>query len=333
MKKIFLSVTIVLASISLPACRVGFSHTYVGSTDALPVHAVDNNDATASGSYVVGLNKSAVTTENDNVAKSESAITCQTLPLWDETPMDNGNDNVAEITVYHPVPTVNSGAAVVICPGGGYEMLAMDHEGHQIANWLASNGITSVVLKYRLPHGNHLIPATDAREAIRKVRANASAWGVNPSLVGIAGSSAGGHLASTVSTHITDSESHPDFAILFYPVISSDPAITHQGSMNNLLGAKVSDPDMLRCYSNDKQVTPATPPTLLLLSDDDLTVPAVNSTRYYNALKANGVPATMYIFPIGEHGWGFHETFAYSKNVRELMLDWLTRTINNKAGY
>lgn len=254
-----------------------------------------------------------------------TATARQPQPLWDTPPMDNGHDNEALITVYHPDAGSNNGRAAVICPGGAYGMLAIDHEGKMIAEWLADNGITAVVLKYRLPHGNHEIPAADAREAIRHVRRNADAWGVDSHKVGIIGSSAGGHLASTVSTHLTDSLSRPDFTVLFYPVISADPAITHAGSINNLLGDLSDDEPMLRLYSNELHVTADTPPTMLLLSDDDTVVPPANSLRYYQALKDNGVAASMYIFPIGGHGWGFHPTFTFHPQVKTLILDWFNR--------
>ena len=250
--------------------------------------------------------------------------------LWvNGAPNDNGHDNEATIAVYHPADSINTGMAVVVCPGGGYTHLAMDHEGKQVAQWLADNGITGVVLKYRLPHGNYTIPADDAREAIRTVRRNAEKWGVNPSKVGIAGSSAGGHLASTVSTHITDAESRPDFSVLFYPVVTSEAGVTHQGSINNLLGDKATDPALLAEYANEQHVDANTPPAILLLSDDDRAVLPENSIRYYRALKANKIPATMHIFPIGGHGWGFRPTFKYHDQVKTLLLEWLTA--QNKA--
>lgn len=247
----------------------------------------------------------------------------ETLNLWpDGAPDDNGNDNTAAVTVYHP-RGINTGNAVVICPGGAYVFLAMDHEGRQIADLLADHGITSIVLKYRFPHGHDLIPAEDARQAIKLMRENAKEWGVDPQKVGIMGSSAGGHLASTVSTHLVDSLARPDFAVLFYPVISMKPEITHAGSASSLLGENVNNPEYVALYSNEEQVTPATPPTLLLLSGDDTTVPAENSLRYYTALIANGVPAEMHVWPVGEHGWGMNDTFRYHDEMVATMLRYL----------
>lgn len=254
------------------------------------------------------------------------SLSAQTpINLWPDGPAsDNGHDNVATVTVYHPADSINTGMAIVVCPGGGYTHLAMDHEGKQVAQWLADNGITGIVLKYRMPHGNHLIPAEDAREALRYVRRNAAKWGVDPAKVGIAGSSAGGHLATTVSTHIKDAESRPDFSVLFYPVVTSEKGVTHQGSIDNLLGEQATDPTMLAEYANEEHVDATTPPAILLLSDDDRAVPSENSVRYYRALRANNIPASMHIFPIGGHGWGFRETFKYHEPVKNLILEWLT---------
>jgi len=174
-----------------------------------------------------------------------------------------------------------------------------------------------------MPNKHKEVPLDDAQQAIRYVRSHAAELGVNPSSIGIAGSSAGGHLASTASTHFTTSgvSSRPDFAILFYPVITMDIA-THGGSRANLLGDNPSQSD-LYVFSNEKQVNNNTPPTLLLLSDDDTVVLPENSIRYYKALKDNGVKAAMYIFPVGGHGWGMREDFVYHRQVVELMAAWL----------
>ncbi len=257
----------------------------------------------------------------------------ETFNVWpDGTPDDNGHDNTSTLTVYHPAKGVeNTGKAVVICPGGGYEFLAMDHEGHEIAQLMAQNGVTAAVLKYRLPHGNRLIPAEDAREALRIMRRNARYWGIDSAKVGIAGSSAGGHLASTVSVHHVDKAGTPSFSILFYPVISTDPKITHHGSINNLLGNMAKDSDMLDFYSNDKHVDANTPPTIIVVSGDDTTVPVANSLRYYQALSDNKVPAEMHVYPSGEHGWGMHDNFRYHDVMTKSLVDWvLNLELNNK---
>lgn len=241
-----------------------------------------------------------------------------------EVEMENGRvGNITDpvLYVYPADKAKNTGAALVICPGGGYVRLAMNHEGHDVAKWLASNGITAAVLKYRMPNGHHDVPLSDASEAIRIMRSRAAEWGVDPQKVGIGGNSAGGHLAATAATHY-DAQTRPDFAVLFYPVISLDPKVSHAGSAKGLLGEN-ADQKMLDLYSNEKQVTPQTPPTILFLSDNDTAVPSMNSIVFYEALKANKVPAAIYIFPKGGHGWGFTPTFRYHDEWKTLLLKWL----------
>jgi acetyl esterase/lipase len=241
----------------------------------------------------------------------------QTFKLQTE---DHNSD--AEIFVYHPEASTVLSPAILICPGGGYEHLAMNHEGHDMAQWYASNGFVAVVLKYRMPNGEHTIPLSDAEKAISIIRSNASEWKIDPGKVGIAGSSAGGHLAASLSVLAAD-ESRPDFAILYYPVICSGDSITHRGSIKNLLGENVNNRELLNRYSLDKQVDEKTPKTFLLLSDDDRAVLPVNSIRYYLALKEKEIPAAMYIFPSGGHGWGFNSSFLYHEEIKSLILKWL----------
>jgi acetyl esterase/lipase len=214
-----------------------------------------------------------------------------------------------------------TGAAVVICPGGGYIKEAVVHEGWQMAQWLADEGVTAIVLKYRLPYGNKDIPLSDVGAAFRWVRSKADSLGIDKARIGVAGSSAGGHLAATAGTMLTGDE-RPDFMLLFYPVISMEEGLTHKGSRENLLGKNPSSDDVVR-YSADKQVSASTPPTLLLLSDDDKAVPPQNSTLFYKAMKDNGVKGAMYVFPTGGHGWGFRDSFAYYDTWKSLLLDWL----------
>ena len=233
------------------------------------------------------------------------------------------NVSIPEIEIFLPEKAINTGMAVVVCPGGGYSGLAYDHEGIMVAKWLNEEGIAAFILKYRMPNKHKDVPLSDAQQAIRYVREHASEYGVNVSKIGICGFSAGGHLASTASTHFSTSgtSSRPDFSILFYPVVTMTK-LTHGGSRNNLLGENPSEAD-LYMFSNEKQVNVNTPPAILLLSDDDKVVLPENSLWYYEALKRNNVPATMYIFPTGGHGWGFRESYEYHKQMTELLSAWL----------
>jgi acetyl esterase/lipase len=241
-----------------------------------------------------------------------------------ENVMENGRvGNITDpvIYVYKADAVKNTGAAVIICPGGGYVRLAMNHEGHDVARWLAANGITGIVLKYRMPNGHHDVPLSDAHQAIRIVRQRAGEWGVDARKVGIAGNSAGGHLAATAATHF-DAATRPDFAVIFYGVISFDPAISHAGSGRGLLGENATA-ELRDLYSNEKQVTTDTPPTLLFHSNDDRTVPVQNSLAFFEAMKQNNVKGALYVFPTGGHGWGFTPSFPFHEEWKSLMLKWL----------
>ena len=234
----------------------------------------------------------------------------------------------ATLTLYLPDKENNSGAAIVICPGGGYWIEAMDHEGYDYAEYLQKHGIAGIVLKYRLPYGHHDIPLLDAQQAIRTVRQNASKWGIDPQKIGISGFSAGGHLASTASTHFTlpaengKVSSRPDFSVLVYPVITMNEAWGHMGSRENLLG-KTHDIQLINKYSNELQVSADTPPTLLILADDDTAVPPRNSIEYYSALKRYNVPAEMHIFSKGGHGFGMYQKGLPHDKWPEILIDWL----------
>ena len=222
------------------------------------------------------------------------------------------------LTLYLPAKEKANGAAVVIFPGGGYGHLAMDHEGHQIAEWLNSLGVAGFILQYRhrktgAGYG-HPAPLQDAQRAIRMVRSRAGQWNVDPNRVGIIGFSAGGHLASSAGTHfqtryyeaadaIDQVSCRPDFMILMYPVISFTEWYTHKGSRANLLGEE-PDEILVENLSNEKQVTPETPPTFLALADDDKVVPPENSISFYLALRKANVPAEMHIYEKGGHGFG-----------------------------
>src|SRR5680860_17342 len=208
------------------------------------------------------------------------------------------------------------GTAIVICPGGGYTHLAIKKEGYKVAKWLNTLGISAFVLKYRMPSDETMQdktigPLQDAQEALRIVRRNADKWKLNPDQIGVLGFSAGGHLASTLSTHYNykvyypqdETSARPDFSILVYPVVSMEDGTTHQGSKNSLLGEAPLQ-QMVHEYSNAKQVTAEAPPTFLVHATDDKAVPVENSLEYYMALKKHDVPAEMHIYEKGGHGFG-----------------------------
>lgn len=226
-----------------------------------------------------------------------------------------------------------NGTAVIVCPGGGYQHLAMDHEGVQVAKWLNSLGISAFVLQYRLgPKYHHPAMINDVQRAIRTVRSRALQLQLNPDRLGIMGFSAGGHLASTAATHFDAGNpnapdpidrvgSRPDFAILAYPVISLGD-FAHVGSRNNLLG-KDADPKLVEDLSNDQRVTAQTPPTFLFHTTADMTVPVENSVRFYMALRKAGVPAELHIFQNGPHGVGLAPTDATLSAWSGLLANWL----------
>ena len=251
------------------------------------------------------------------VARAQPAI-----PLWiGGAPGALGNkpEDQPVITPYLPPQGRSNGTAVVIFPGGGYQHLSMEKEGSDVANWLAGTGVTAFVVRYRLgPIYHHPVMLGDAQRAIRTVRSRASEWGVNPHSIGVIGFSAGGHLASTAGTHfdtgvassgdpIERVSSRPDFMMLLYPVISMRDSVAHRGSRLNLLGER-PDSNLVRLLSNELQVTRDTPPTIIVHSSDDRTVPVENAVLFYRALRAAGVLAEMHIFEYGGHGYGLAPT-------------------------
>lgn len=242
--------------------------------------------------------------------------------LWAaKAPNKNGLQDTAYIKVFLPDAKRATGRAVVICPGGGYAHLAMEHEGTQWAPFFNNMGIAAIVLHYRMPNGNVKVPISDAEEAMRTVRRNAKNWHINASDVGIMGFSAGGHLASTIATQ-SKADAKPNFQILFYPVITMMQGYTHQGSHDNLLGKDAHKKDEQK-YCSDLQVTRVTPRACLLLSDDDHTVMPINSVNYYAELYRHDVPASLYIFPTGGHGWGMNTSFAYHAEMLTNLKGWL----------
>ena len=241
----------------------------------------------------------------------------QPMPLWaDKAPGALGTEDrdIPTLTPYWP-RSGQAWTAVIVCPGGGYSNLAMNHEGRQVANYLNSLGIAAFVLKYRLgPRYHHPIELGDAQRAIRMVRAHATEWKIAPNHIGIMGFSAGGHLASTASTHfdagkadasdpIDRANSRPDFSVLGYPVISMVAPWTHQGSKKSLLGEN-PDAELAKSLSGEYAVTAQTPPTFLFQTSADTTVPPENAVEYYLALRKAGVQAEMHVFQRGPHGVG-----------------------------
>ena len=257
------------------------------------------------------------------VAFSASAQKQLEMNLWQSgAPNSNGDStDTAKVFVNLPSDKAATGRAVVICPGGGYTALAMDHEGKDWAPFFNNMGIAAIVLKYRMPKGNVDVPISDAEAAMKLVRANASSWNIKSDDIGIMGSSAGGHLASTIATH-SSGDAKPDFQILFYPVITMAPGYTHQGSHDNLLGKDARKKDE-KLYSNDLQVTRVTSRAWIALSDDDRVVIPCNGVNYYSELYRHDVPGSLHVYPSGGHGWGIHTSFKYHSLMMMELAEWL----------
>jgi acetyl esterase/lipase len=240
-----------------------------------------------------------------------------------------------DLTVVLPPAGKANGAAVLICPGGGYGVLAFDHEGNAIAKWLNENGIAGIILKYRLPsdkimENKTIGPLQDAQEAMRVIRRNAAKWKINPERIGVIGFSAGGHLASTLSTHYSENvykvrdniSARPDFSLLLYPVVSFDTTITHRGTRNNLIGFR-PDESQVSHFSNELQIKGDTPPAFLVHSADDDAVPVMNSIRYFTELQKNKIPAELHVFQKGGHGYGLAPGGGTQASWPGLCLGWL----------
>lgn len=273
-------------------------------------------------------------------AQSAWAIGPEPLPLWpDGAPHSRGTEESDRPTIRAYLPqdlegVKASGAGIIICPGGGYGILAMDHEGHQLARWFQKNGVAGFVLRYRhAPKYRHPVPMEDAQRAIRYVRAHAEKLGVDAGRIGIMGFSAGGHLSSTVATHFdsghpdasdpVDRQScRPDFAALCYPVVSLTAPYAHRGSGRNLFGPD-ADQAQLESLSNDQHVTAETPPTFLFHTAEDKGVDAQNSIAFFLALKKAGVPSELHIYQDGPHGVGMAPADPAVFGWKDRMLDWM----------
>ena len=277
-----------------------------------------------------------------------------TLPLWAKNIPNQNNIHVEEtseitdlvriqqvdkpmIEVYLPSKKSQSGEAVVICPGGGYKILAYEWEGKDVAKWFNANGIAAIVLKYRLPHTpnnieGRLSPFLDLQRAVRLTRYNADKWNIDPHKVGIIGFSAGGHLVSTLGTHFEDNfftsdsidliSCRPDLMILMYPVITFKEPYLHSGSRHFLIGDS-PDSALIKYYSNELHITEKTPPTFLVHATDDKAVPVENSLMFYDELKKKGVSAEMHIFPEGGHGFSLATGKGRLEQWKNLCIDWV----------
>lgn len=271
------------------------------------------------------------------IATAQDYGQAHTLKIWDNSTAPHSNEitepesghekhrvkNTTEAVLYiFPADRAKAtGQAVVICPGGGYGNVCLQKEGIEIARWFAAQGITAAVLKYRLPDGHPEVPLEDAQRALGIMAGRIPGGeGYTAERVGIVGFSAGGHLAAMTSTMAT---TKPDFAVLFYPVIADSEGVRHKGTFDRLAGASRSAESQER-YSLQNRVTEATPPTLLLLSDNDRLVPPANSILYYRALKEHGIRASMHIYPTGGHGWAFQDRFAYKAACQQALADWLS---------
>lgn len=282
----------------------------------------------------------------------------EVLPLWPANAIPNNKPNITltetstteggilrisnvttpTLTVYRPTKQA-SPLSVLICPGGGYSILAASHEGADIARWFTDRGITAFLLKYRLPDERtqtnpHEVPLNDAVQAMRLIRQRAGQYTIDPNQVGVMGFSAGGHLASTLATHTARGphaapDAKPNFAILMYPVVTFGEK-AHGGSRDKLLGTLKADPAMIELYSNEKQVSAQTPPTFLVHSMDDKAVPVENSIGYYMACLQQNVPAEMHLYPTGGHGYALRTKPGESVSGWPAALENWLKTISNK---
>ena len=258
------------------------------------------------------------------------------VPIWNNAsaPHDNGlrgdetefglrfigNVTEAVLYIYPAAPDKATGQAAVICPGGGYEFVSMEHEGDAFARWIAEQGITAAVIKYRMPNHHPEVPLEDVEQALRVMKGEIPGAGeLSVQRVGIIGFSAGGHLAAMAATV---GRVRPDFMVLFYPVITAAKELAHEGSFDNLLGRERTE-ELNARYSLENRVTETTPPTILFLADDDDCVPALNAVSFYRALKEHGVAASLHIYPSGQHGWGILDRFPYKSAWQSALTDWL----------
>lgn len=284
------------------------------------------------------------------IASAQNPVT---MKLWpDKAPYSNdkaklgketspghiGNIGIAEVIIYRPESGKANGSSVVICPGGGYAVEAIDKEGHNIAKWFNSFGVTGIILKYRLPGAVGITerdkaPLSDAQRAIRHVRYMAAEWGLKPNQIGVMGFSAGGNLAVNAGTHydagnaqssdpVEQLSCRPDFMLLIYPVVTMEADLTNKGTCQNLLG-KNPDPEKVRFYSGEQNVTATTPPTFLIHASDDGAVKVENSINMYMAMHKQGIPVEMHIYEKGGHGFGLDKCIGTALSWSERCKAWM----------
>ena len=239
---------------------------------------------------------------------------------------NNFINNITDARMYAYIAPKETatGAAVLICPGGGYGGVSSDKEGSEIAIWFNQIGISAFVLYYRMPNGHYEIPLQDAQTALKIIHRGAKKWNISTTKIGIMGFSAGGHLASTAGTHFKTKIQRPDFMILAYPVVTMKKDLTHSGSRNNLLGTNPSE-ELVNQYSNELQVTKETPPAFIVHAIDDTVVPIANSEQLLKALLDNKVPAELHKYDVGGHGFGMRKNNIPADKWPDLLKDWLIK--------
>lgn len=274
-------------------------------------------------SFLVGIFASAQQVVNlwPDGAPNSSGIDPAT-----EVVRDYNAENTVNAALYVYLPEKPNGTAILCCPGGAYCMLALGHEGKDMAQWFNDLGVTYCVLQYRMPGGNSEVPISDVRQAMDYIRAHAREWGVDSDKIGIMGSSAGGHLAATAANLWHDERYRPAFQILFYPVISMDESITHGWSRHCLIG-DAPTAEQVKLFSIEEQVSGRTPEAFIMVSADDDVVPVANTLRYVSALGVHGVPYSLHIFPTGGHGWGFRDDFTYKPDWSSSLEHWLRERV------
>jgi acetyl esterase/lipase len=280
------------------------------------------------------------------LSASAALASAADIPLWPEgvpgarnigpeVRKDGYVSNVSEpsLTLVPAAVDRPNGTAVIIAPGGGYVRMANAREGEQYANWLSTLGVTSFILHYRAQEFGHPAPLQDVLRAVRLVRSRAAEFHIDPSRIGVMGSSAGGHLAASAGTlfnhaigrtgaALDATSARPDFLILMYPVITLDGPAAHMGSRKSLLGSSPA-PELVQLMSVEKQVTPNTPPTLLIHTQADQAVPVENSILFYQALTRNKVPTEMYLFEQGSHGMGMRDNLGTASAWPKRAEEWL----------